>query len=114
MTIIDKRIRMVDDKKSAPVYGFYDLLSEMFHMIDYVKALVRYVGQANSHNEIPKTLKWENATQWNSALYCMTSVEKALPKLTRILRARGRRLVSKATKVTLKLLKNFIVFLATF
>ncbi|BBN12813.1 hypothetical protein Mp_5g23090 [Marchantia polymorpha subsp. ruderalis] len=79
-----------------------------------VKALVTYVKQANLQDEIAKTLKQENATRWNSALRCMISVDKALPELTEILRARGRGLISKVNKIDHELLKEFIAFLVPF
>ncbi|OAE22810.1 hypothetical protein AXG93_496s1050 [Marchantia polymorpha subsp. ruderalis] len=113
-TIIDKRTRMIEGKKSAPFYEFYHLALELFDTIDQVKALVTYVKQANLQDEIAKTLKQENVTRWNSALRCMISVDEALPELTKILRARGRRLVSKVTKIDHELLKEFIAFLVPF
>ncbi|BBN19838.1 hypothetical protein Mp_8g14090 [Marchantia polymorpha subsp. ruderalis] len=113
-TIMDKRIRMVEGKKSAPLYELYHLALELFETIDQVKALVTYVKQANLQDEIAKTLKQENATRWNPAPLCMINVDEGLPELTETLRARGRGLVSKVSKIDHELLKEFIAFLVHF
>lgn len=113
-TVINKRTRTVDGKKSAPFYEFEEKAPELFTLIDIVKALVTYVKQAALEKDLETTVKQEVVTRWNSLLRCLKSVEKVLDELIELLRSRGRGLASKATLIDRDLLKELITFLEPF
>lgn len=105
---------MVDDEKSALINELYDPVSELFDLSDHVNALVKYAKHAKLQNKLAKTLQQENVTRWKSAFCCMIRVNGALRELLEISHARGRGLISEATKIDYELLKEFITFLEPF
>lgn len=112
-TVIDKMNRMVDEKN--PLLFMSSTIWPLSWLTWLIASKSRDIRQIRClRDELAKTTKQENTTQWNSALCCLMSVDNALPELTEILHARDRDLVSKVTKIDYRLLKGYITFLVSF
>jgi len=84
----------------------------LFMLIDACKKLVEYCKRANLQSQFSKTLKQKNATQWNSLLRCLLSIEEMYDKLMPILQMKDK--LSKLNDISWALLKELIAFLAPF
>ena len=109
--VLNKTISMRDGRR-RPAYKYFDSAPELFNLIDDVKDLVTYFKQANLQHQLPKTLKQENATRWNSLLRCLQSVQDVFDEVVNVLME--KRKMSKVARIAEDLLGELIAFLNEF
>jgi hypothetical protein len=91
-TVVNKTTTQKNGVKSAPFYQHanHPHMAEIFKLIDGVKKLVEWFKHSNMQCKLEKTLKKENATQWNSLLRSLVSVYDMYSEVTDILEDKNK------------------------
>ncbi len=73
--VLDKRMNIINGKKSNLYYQFYANAPAVFDMLDNCKALVTYVKRVGLNKQLTSKLKQVVATRWDGILIMTNSID---------------------------------------
>jgi hypothetical protein len=106
MTVVNKTTKMENGVRNKPFYRYKDIqhMLPLFMLIDTCKKLVKYCKCTNLQSQLSKTLKQENAIQWNSLLRCLLSIEEMYDELVPLLQMKDK--LSKLNDISRRSSRN--------